>query len=79
LVALELGAADYLTKTFDPEELVLRVHNVLGRSQGGGTGESGSTENDIIEFDGWQVNIAGRSVSGSVGLRPGCSLDQRRI
>jgi DNA-binding response OmpR family regulator len=29
----ELGAADYITKPFDVEELALRVRNILWRSQ----------------------------------------------
>lgn len=63
LMALELGADDYLTKPFDPEELVLRVHNVLGRSKGDGQADGGPAEKELIEFDGWKINIAGRTVN----------------
>jgi CheY-like chemotaxis protein len=34
LMALGLGADDYLTKPYDPRELALRVRNVLGRTTG---------------------------------------------
>lgn len=32
LVGLELGADDYVTKPFEPRELVFRIHNILKRS-----------------------------------------------
>jgi len=36
---LELGADDYLTKPFNARELVARIHAILRRTQGGGSGQ----------------------------------------
>jgi len=36
IVGLELGADDYVTKPFNPREVVARVRSVLRRTQGGG-------------------------------------------
>ncbi|MEE9350897.1 MAG: response regulator transcription factor [Thiotrichaceae bacterium] len=33
IVGLELGADDYLSKPFEPRELVARIHNILKRTQ----------------------------------------------
>jgi len=40
LEGLKLGADDYITKPFEPEELVLRIHNILKRA--------GKTDHDMI-------------------------------
>ncbi|PRD49101.1 response regulator transcription factor [Sphingobacterium haloxyli] len=37
LRGLKLGAADYITKPFDAEELVWRIHNILNRNSGEAT------------------------------------------
>jgi two-component system alkaline phosphatase synthesis response regulator PhoP len=39
IVGLELGADDYVTKPFNPREIVARVRSVLRRAQGGGKPE----------------------------------------
>ena len=64
LTALELGADDYLTKPFDPEELVLRVHNILDRAKNGG---GGRRQANVIECGGWKIDAGARSVTGPMG------------
>lgn len=57
LAGLDIGADDFLTKPFDPRELVLRVRNVLSR-----TGERGGDKPQTVNFDGWRLNLSSRSL-----------------
>ncbi len=62
VVALELGADDYVLKPFDPKELLARVNAVIRRCENckdktNGTNEFG-TKNEIIEYPGMRVDKA---------------------
>ena len=70
LAALEIGADDYLTKPFDPEELTLRVSNILGRA---GDGSNTNAEEalrertEVFKFLGWTLDAGGYSLTGPDG------------
>lgn len=62
LAALEIGADDYLTKPFDPEELVLRVRNVLSRCGPADSRERLRERTEVFRFDGWTLDAGGHNL-----------------
>ena len=66
ITALEIGADDYVTKPVDPQELALRVANLLRRS---GPGRSDDTAaHDILNFGGWSLDISANALRAPDGL-----------
>jgi len=57
IVGLELGADDYLTKPFNPRELVARVRAILRRYQ------TGLKPGDIVEVGGLRIDLSRYEVS----------------
>jgi two-component system response regulator AdeR len=51
LLALRVGADDYVVKPFNPAEVVARVRAVLRRSRAGGTGSAGMLRCGPLEID----------------------------
>jgi two-component system OmpR family response regulator len=68
IVGLEIGADDYVTKPFNPRELVARIRAVLRRTRmsGGAPNRHGSRS---FRFAGWRVFPAERQVYNPEGVR----------
>ncbi|MBF0296573.1 MAG: response regulator [Magnetococcales bacterium] len=62
ITGLDAGADDYLTKPFDPGELLARMRAVLRRARGGTT-EQGR----ILVFAGWRLHVDRRELVDAGG------------
>ena len=54
IIGLEIGADDYVTKPFEPRELVARIRSVLRRAE---RPAAPATHDELLyEFEGWQLD-----------------------
>jgi two-component system OmpR family response regulator len=67
IVGLEIGADDYMTKPFNPRELLARIRAVLRRGAGGmiEAARSGA----VLTFDGWRLDPNVRQLHDPDGVR----------
>jgi len=61
IIGLEMGADDYLTKPFNPRELLARIKAVLRRSNSLPPGRDVIDEDQIF-FDRWRLNVKQREL-----------------
>ena len=66
IVGLEIGADDYVTKPFEPRELVARIRSVLRRT--GKTAAATPIEDEVLVFDGWRLDPLKRRLSDAEGV-----------
>ncbi|MCJ8271233.1 MAG: response regulator [Psychrosphaera sp.] len=66
IVGLELGADDYLTKPFNPRELLARIKSVIRRSQMLPRNQQQRTGQ--VSFERWQMNLGQKEIVGSDGV-----------
>jgi len=66
IVGLELGADDYVTKPFNPRELLARIRAILRRTAATAKPEAGGA-GPCYRFAGWELDSARRSLTDPAG------------
>ncbi|HXY58527.1 MAG TPA: response regulator [Methylocystis sp.] len=68
IVGLEMGADDYVTKPFNPRELLARIRSVLRRASAAETPEAGF-HRQIYRFSGWTLDLSARELVSPQGAK----------
>jgi two-component system, OmpR family, response regulator len=76
VMGLELGADDYVSKPFEPRELVARIRSILRRRENASAdGANGS----VAEFAGWCFNIANNTLMDEHGREQVLSTSEAEL
>jgi DNA-binding response OmpR family regulator len=67
VMGLELGADDYLTKPFNPRELVARIRTVLRRTQSHPVPRGEGEPLQALRFGAWELNLRTRRLCSTDG------------
>lgn len=67
IIGLELGADDYVSKPFEPRELLARIRSVLRRTKGPAPSRDALPEVRCINFCGFVLDLPSRSLSAPDG------------
>ncbi len=68
VVGLELGADDYVTKPFEPREILARVRSVLRRNTRKAVAQvAEQPRRQRLAFDGWLLDLTARALSDAEG------------
>jgi two-component system OmpR family response regulator len=78
IVGLEIGADDYLTKPFNPRELLARIKSVLRRVQSLPP-RRGAPKVQEIRFDRWLLNVGRRELIDDLGVAVPLSTAEFRL
>lgn len=79
IIGLENGADDYLSKPFEPRELVARIHTVLRRARTPYDAPPDPTRSEVICFDGWELHRDERRLRAPDGLYVALSNAEFRL
>ncbi len=67
IVGLELGADDYVSKPFNPRELMARIRAVLRRVRVFGSPSEAMDPSRVVCFEGYRFNLRARELSTDDG------------
>lgn len=68
IVGLEIGADDYVTKPFNPRELLARIRAVMRRTGAGPAVAGGPAPARSYRFDGWILSLERRELTDPAGV-----------
>jgi DNA-binding response OmpR family regulator len=67
VVGLEIGADDYVTKPFEPREILARVRSVLRRGRTHGEAPQMDSGHVVFRFADWSFDVTSQALTGADG------------